>query len=210
MRRLVASADFTTVEGLRVFLRSVDERLHFDHRSVEKPQVPVAHQLRQDFGLEELYNFLYGLTYLEPRYLLFWEGKPLEMLSPGQRGAMLLIFFLLIDDSRVPLVIDQPEGNLDNQTVYELLVDCIKEAKKRRQIVIVTHNPNLAVVCDAEQVIYASLDKEGAYQLRYKSGALENPEMCWRIVDVLEGTKPAIDNRIAKYNIIFEQIKNVG
>jgi hypothetical protein len=49
---------------------------------------------------------------------------------------------------------------LDNQTVYELLVPCIKEAKERRHIFIVTHNPNLAVVCDAKQIICVTLDKE--------------------------------------------------
>jgi len=115
-----------------------------------------------------------------------------------------LIFYLLIDDSKIPLVMDQPEGNLDNQTVYQLLVDCIKEAKNKRQLFVVTHNPNLAVVCDAEQIIHAFLDKEGGCQLRYTSGALENPEICKKIVDVLEGTKPAIDNRVAKYRIIFD------
>jgi predicted ATPase len=141
---------------------------------------------------------------LVPRYLLRWEDKALEQLSPGERGTLLLIFYLLIDDSKIPLVMDQPEGNLDNQTVYQLLVDCIKEAKKKRQIFIVTHNPNLAVVCDAEQVIHASLHKERGFQLEYVSGALENAGICRKIVDVLEGTKPAIDNRVAKYKIIFE------
>ena len=102
------------------------------------------------------------------------------------------------------MVIDQPEGNLDNQTVFQLVVDCVKEAKKKRQVFIVTHNPNLAVVCDAEQVIHASLDKEQGCQLTYLSGALENAEICQKIIDVLEGTKPAIDNRVAKYRIIFD------
>ena len=72
---------------------------------------------------------------------------------------MLLIFYLLVDNDDIPLIIDQPEENLDNQTVYKLLVPSIKEAKNRRQIIIVTHNPNLAVVCDAEQIIHASIDK---------------------------------------------------
>jgi predicted ATPase len=125
--------------------------------------------------------------------------KELEQLSPGERGTLLLIFYLLVDKDDTPLVIDQPEENLDNQTVYELLVPCIKEAKQRRQIIIVTHNPNLAVVCDAEQVIRATLDKKANYQMRYESGAIENPLINKAIVDVLEGTMPAFHNRDSKY-----------
>jgi len=168
----------------------------------------LADQLRQAYTPEQLYEYLFSLDYLEPRYVLRWEDKPLEQLSPGERGTLLLIFYLLIDNSKMPLVLDQPEGNLDNQTVYQLLVVCIKEAKKTRQIFIVTHNPNIAVVCDAEQVIHASLNKEQGCQLTYISGALENPEICQKIIDVLEGTKPAIDNRVSKYKIIFNDSKH--
>lgn len=96
---------------------------------------------------------------------------------------------------------DQPEENLDNQSVYELLVKYIKKAKKRRQIIIVTHNPNLAVVCDAEQIIYAKIDKTNKNAVSYKSGSIENPEINKKIVDVLEGTMPAFSNREAKYAI---------
>jgi len=80
-----------------------------------------------------------------------------------------------------------------------LLVQCIKEAKQRRQIFIVTHNPNLAVVCDAEQVICAKLDKKDSYRMKYVTGSIENPEINKAIVDVLEGTMPAFDNRDSKY-----------
>jgi ABC-type cobalamin/Fe3+-siderophores transport system ATPase subunit len=96
-------------------------------------------------------------------------------------------------------VIDQPEENLDNQTVFELLVPCMKEAKLRRQVIMVTHNPNLAVVCDAEQIIYADLDKAHKYTMNYLSGAIENPKINRAIVDILEGTMPAFDNRQHKY-----------
>lgn len=200
---ILARADLEEDIGIEEFISNVVEHLHYDYRYDDNPPVLIKDQVRQTFSPSDLYLFVYGLDYLEPRYVLRWEGKPLEQLSPGERGTLLLIFYLLIDDSMLPLIIDQPEGNLDNQTVYQLLVDCVKEAKKKRQIFIVTHNPNLAVVCDAEQVIYASLDKEENYKLEYRSGSLENPDICKKIVDVLEGTKPAIDNRIAKYRIIF-------
>jgi hypothetical protein len=79
------------------------------------------------------------------------------------------------------------------------LVPSIKEAKSRRQIIIVTHNPNLAVVCDADQVIHASLDKHAANRARYVTGAIENPEINKLLVNILEGTRPAFDNRDRKY-----------
>ena len=66
-------------------------------------------------------------------------------------------------------------------------------------MIVVTHNPNIAVACDAEQVIYCEMDKD-AYQIRYQAGAIENPEIRDHIVDVLEGTMPAFDLRRQKYN----------
>jgi predicted ATPase len=147
----------------------------------------------------ELYDYVFGLNYLKPRYALRMGDKELHQLSPGERGTLLLVFYLLVDKDDIPLVIDQPEENLDNQTVYDLLVPCVKEAKQRRQIFIVTHNPNLAVVCDAEQIIWADLDKKNNYVMRYVSGAIESQILNRASVDILEGTMPAFDNRDSKY-----------
>ena len=146
-----------------------------------------------------LYDLIFSLDYLRPRYALRMGDKELHQLSPGERGAILLVFYLLVDKEDIPLIIDQPEENLDNQTVYELLVPCMKEAKRRRQIMIVTHNPNLAVVCDAEQVICADLDKKKNFRMNYVTGAIENPMLNQAIVDILEGTMPAFNNRDSKY-----------
>ena len=123
------------------------------------------------------------------------------MLSPGERGTLLLVFYLLIDLGDMPLVIDQPEGNLDNHTVAKVLVDCIKEARKKRQVFIVTHNPNLAVVCDADQVVHANMAKDKGNMISYTTGALENPDMSKYVTDVLEGTRWAFDVRGAKYDV---------
>ncbi len=99
----------------------------------------------------------------------------------------------------MPIMIDQPEGNLDNYTVAQTLVDCIKAARIRRQVFIVTHNPNLAVACDADQVIHAAMDKTIGNVVTYTTGALENPAMTDYVTDVLEGTRWAFDKRGAKY-----------
>jgi len=127
------------------------------------------------------------------------QGIPVEKLSPGQRGALLLIFYLLVDKETKPIVLDQPEENLDNQTVYSLLVPVIKEAKDRRQVIMVTHNANLAVTCDAEQIIHAKFDRTDLNRMTYESGAIENPEINSIVLDILEGTEPAFINRRDKY-----------
>jgi len=127
------------------------------------------------------------------------SGKELTELSPGERGALLLIFYLLLDKGDIPLIIDQPEENLDNQSVYNILVKFIKKAKARRQVIIVTHNPNLAVVCDAEQLIRVHIEKENKNKVTFISGAIENKEINNEIVKILEGTKPAFTNRKLKY-----------
>jgi hypothetical protein len=67
---------------------------------------------------------------------------------------------------------------------------------------MVTHNPNLAVVCDADQVIHARLDKADGNRVTYQSGAIEDPTITQLIVDILEGTKPAFDLRDAKYGVL--------
>lgn len=158
------------------------------HRQLKKLKTPL-----------DLYDFIFSLGYLKPRYALRMGAKELSELSPGERGTLLLMFYLLLNKNDIPLVIDQPEENLDNQTVYDVLVPGIKDGRQRRQIIIVTHNPNLAVVCDADQVIHADLDKANSYAMKYTSGAIENPEINRAIVDILEGTMPAFKNRDSKY-----------
>ncbi|MFG6693212.1 TrlF family AAA-like ATPase, partial [Burkholderia pseudomallei] len=165
-----------------------------------KASTGLGSMLRKDKSATDVYDLLFGLSFLEPRYSLLFQDTQIEQLSPGQRGALLLIFYLLVDKGRNPIILDQPEENLDNETVVGLLVPVLTEAKTRRQIIMVTHNPNLAVVCDAEQVIWCSFDRKGGSRISYIGGSIENPSINRRVVDVLEGTKPAFNNRRIKYH----------
>jgi len=144
-------------------------------------------------------NWLWSLEYMLPQYTLKMGEKDIEELSPGEKGALLLVFYLLLDKDEIPIIIDQPEHNLDNESVVQLLSDCIRKARDKRQVIIVTHNPNLAVYCDAEQIICASFDKSASKQFSYHSGALESDPVNERVVQVLEGTYPAFHNRKRKY-----------
>jgi len=147
----------------------------------------------------ELYNYLFGFDNLEERYELTLNNKSLEILSPGERGALLLVFYLMIDEEECPLIIDQPEDNLDNKSVYEILVHFIKEAKLKRQIILVTHNPNLAVGADAENIIYVDINKSDKNKFTFISGAIEDKSINEKLVEVLEGTMPAFNLRKLKY-----------
>lgn len=200
LKQLLDATNFDMAEGAVAFLEQIMRALAQDQRQGKtSAAVELKDQLAQGISITELYDFVFSLNYLDPVYNLRWDGKTLEQLSPGERGNLLLIFYLLIDRDDIPLVIDQPEENLDNNTVYRVLVPCVKEAKKRRQIVMVTHNPNLAIVCDAEQVICAEILKDSGYKVQYVSGSIENPIINRKIVDILEGTRPAFDKRDSKY-----------
>lgn len=138
----------------------------------------------------------------------FWFGvefninysrRELIELSPGERGIVLLIFYLALNKVEEPIIIDQPEDNLDNKSVFKKLAPCIIEAKKRRQVVIVTHNPNIAIACDTEQVIHCEINKS-KNEITYATGSIENEAIRQKIIDVLEGTKPAFELRSKKYN----------
>jgi ABC-type lipoprotein export system ATPase subunit len=202
VRRMLKETDFTSEEAVVSFVERIDDMLHFDRRtvSVSAVELSVPDQLRKGQTAEDLYTFLASLPYLRPQYSLTYDKQEISQLSPGERGLLLLVFYLLVDKDDIPLLIDQPEENLDNQTIFKVLVQCIRTAKARRQVIMVTHNPNLAVVCDAEQIIYASCDKAGK-RFTYISGAIESAPIKERVIEILEGTQPAFDNRKRKYGI---------
>lgn len=201
LQQLIDRADFETVDGIKVFLEEILRHLENDLRADKPVAVKIDDQLLDGMSKENLYDFLYGLEYLMPEFEIGWAGKNLGQLSPGEKGNLLLIFYLLVDQSDRPLVIDQPEENLDNETVFRTLVPCVREARKRRQVLLITHNPNLAVVCDADQVIHASIDKSDGNRIVYRTGAIENKQINELLVDVLEGTRPAFESRDAKYEV---------
>ncbi|MDX9860734.1 MAG: hypothetical protein RBS99_07425 [Rhodospirillales bacterium] len=181
------SSVFALIEGI------IKTMLTYDGKS---------HSLKEQVtDVKEFYDFMYSLEYVSAKYELRLGGKNLNELSPGEKGLLLLIFYLQLDKDNVPLVIDQPEDNLDNDSIFAVLARCIRDAKKRRQVILVTHNPNLAVGADAEQIIYVRLEKAKNYKFSYDSGAIENPRINPRIVDVLEGSQPAFVQRRLKYQI---------
>ena len=195
--RLLTDIDFDKKEDVISLLDSLIAALHADDRTGQKDASRSVTEQVKD--VEGLYEYLFSLEFLDKNYQLKQGDKNLEQLSPGERGALLLVFYLLLDNNDMPLLIDQPEDNLDNHSIATILVPFIRVAKKKRQIIMVTHNPNLAVVSDAEQVIYVNLDKDNNYTFSTTSGSIENQKVNKKIVDVLEGAMPAFNTRKRKY-----------
>lgn len=162
----------------------------------------------------DLFDWMFSIDHISTTYKIEYGGTALENLSPGTRGIALLVLYLLMDedDSR-PLVIDQPEGNLDNSSIYSQLVPYIRKARIKRQIIIVTHNPNLVVATDADQVVIATSVKVPGQpypQITYVSGSLEHNEVDdvegrvgvrQAVCTLLEGGDRAFKDREERYSI---------
>ncbi len=154
-------------------------------------------------------TWLYATDHISVEYGIRYDGTMLEQLSPGTRGIVLLLLYLAIDrhDKR-PLIIDQPEENLDPKSVFDELVPHFREARRRRQVIVVTHNANLVVNTDADQVIVATATvvKEGALPtISYESGALEDPSIRRSVCEVLEGGERAFLERERRYRLRWGQ-----
>ncbi len=111
--------------------------------------------------------------------------------SPGQKTAALLAFFLSYGDE--PLVLDQPEDDLDNHLIYELIVTQLREVKRRRQIIVVTHNPNIVVNGDAELVV--ALAARNGETHKEREGSLQDKAVRNTICEVMEGGRDAFEER---------------
>lgn len=153
--------------------------------------------------------WLNSTEHISVSYGVQYDGVDIEQLSPGTRGIVLLLLYLAVDhsDDR-PLIIDQPEENLDPKSIFVELVGRFVETRRRRQIIIVTHNANLVVNTDADQVIVASAGAHvpgGLPDMSYLSGGLENPQVRDEVCEILEGGKPAFEERARRLRIRMDR-----
>ena len=118
------------------------------------------------------------------------DFQPIGQASAGQRSAAMLAFLLAYGDE--PLVLDQPEDDLDNHLIYDLVVRQIRENKLRRQIIVVTHNPNIVVNGDAEML--HAMEFEGQCTVS-EAGSLQDQKIRDRICLVMEGGREAFESR---------------
>ena len=152
-------------------------------------------------------DWIYSTDHISVTYSLTFDGVEIERLSPGTRGIVLLLLYLAIDrDDDRPLMIDQPEENLDPKSIFEELVARFRREKLRRQIIIVTHNANLVVNADADQVIVANCgphDQGALPKISYESGSLEDAHIRAKVCDILEGGEQAFRERAKRLRVKF-------
>ncbi len=129
------------------------------------------------------------------------KTKELKNMSTGEQATLLLKLFLATKGQQASIILlDQPEDHLDNDFITDELLQLLKVVKKYKQLIIATHNANIVVGGDAEQVIVAQLDKELEKDQLYISGALENPVIKECVITTLEGGEIAFEKRRRKYN----------
>lgn len=181
--------------------------------------------LRDKLELKKSFSKKEALTRLLNNWFVFdykikqWHDEISEM-SPWKKSFVLLKLLIELDNSKCPILLDQPEDDLDNRSIYEDLVKFIKDKKKERQIIIATHNPNLVVWSDSECIIVANQKWDNSqnetYDFEYIEWSLENTFILdWEnktlykqwiqehVCDVLEWWKRAFEQRKNKYNISF-------
>lgn len=150
-------------------------------------------------NLEEL------LTYkVENKIVIKYNGKPLDKHSLGQRASALILFLLAQKENNV-LIIDQPEDDLDNQTIYDEVIKELKKIKGNMQFIFATHNANIPVLGDSEKVVACSYDEK---KITIHSGTIDNHQTQRFIVDIMEGGDEAFNRRKNIYSIWnIEKIK---
>ena len=199
----------------------------FDESFIEKSfkvilNSPTNGILKKGISVEDALNKIasdwYNIT-----YTIRFDGDEIEKMSPGKKALVLLRLLINLAESKCPILIDQPEDDLDNRSIYNELVDFIRTKKVDRQIILVTHNANIVVGCDTEEVIVANQRgnnaKNNQYRFEYRTGAIEDTQPLYdekgnvingvlyqtgiqqHICEVLEGGKEAFNVRKKKYMV---------
>lgn len=152
----------------------------------------------QNFKQKFLENINSFLTYRIPdKFTIFYKGRPLQEHSLGQRASALIIFILTLKENDL-IIIDQPEDDLDNQTIYDDVISELKNLKNKTQFIFATHNPNIPVLGDCEQVISCSFNNE---IVDATSGSIDSKEIQQNIVDIMEGGDEAFNQRKMIYEL---------
>jgi DNA repair ATPase RecN/precorrin-6B methylase 1 len=129
----------------------------------------------------------------DDEFFILLNGKPIQHCSPGQRCSAMLPIVTLTSDA--PIFIDQPEDNLDNRLVSKAVFKILSKLKETRQIIVATHNPNILVSGDAEQVVVLNSEGEIA-----NYGSIDDPRIVQDVIEIMEGGKEAFARRQKRYS----------
>lgn len=178
--------------------------------------------LKSKRDVKQAITDIFSNNYFKMWYDVEYQGDTLTSMSEGKKAFVILRMLLDFNKNVCPILIDQPEDDLDNRAIYLDLVSYIKKKKKERQIIVVTHNPNIAVGADSEEIIVANQhgiknENQDALKFEYITGSLENSQkrdktdnvtpiligqgIKEHVCDVLEGGDIAFKKRESKYGL---------
>ncbi len=178
-----------------------------DHYRALLSHAPYAPADQDEFRhwLNRFAQWLFSSDHIAVRYEILYDGIDIRKLSPGTRGIVLLLLYLALDDADDrPLIIDQPEENLDPKSVFDELVSLFVAAKSKRQVIMVTHNANLVINTDADQIIVANATPAsdgGLPSFTYVAGGLEDAALRKAVCDILEGGERAFKERARRLRV---------
>ncbi len=176
---------------------------------LEKAPYPRTDRLNYRPWSRRFAQWLYSTSHISLKYDIKYDGIEIQKLSPGSRGIVLVLLYIALDDADDrPLIIDQPEENLDPKSIFDELVPLFDKAKKKRQDIMVTHNANLVVNTDADQIIVAHVgpqSAEGLPAITYRSGGLDEAEIRKVVCDILEGGEDAFRDRARRLRIALDR-----
>jgi ABC-type cobalamin/Fe3+-siderophores transport system ATPase subunit len=152
-------------------------------------------KLKAKVSINRLFDLLFS-NYMTVVPVVKYKKTNLDKLSLGQKATVLIKIYLAYGDK--PIVIDSHDDHLDNEFIMLELVNAIKEAKRFRQVILVSNNGNVVINSDAEQIVLASRENG---KIKYVSGSIENPDIRDSALNVLEGGKEAFRQRQQKYRL---------
>jgi len=203
--RMMLLSAWTTGDAASVSQAMTDFRTKRQDALLEKAPYERTDQINYRPWARSFAQWLYSTDHIAIEYGINYDGIDIRKLSPGTRGIVLLLLYLALDDADDrPLIIDQPEENLDPKSVYDELVPLFQAAKRKRQVIMVTHNANLVVNADADQIIVAEVGAQttsGLPPISYRSGGLEEGHIRRIVCDILEGGELAFRDRARRLRI---------
>ena len=201
--------DTNTKEVVKTFLNdAIEDKIDFKNWNTSQNVIT-------EFFVKNWYEYSFELTYQMDNF---------KEMSPGKKAFVILKLLLEFDTRECPILIDQPEDSLDNRAIYNELVQYIKDKKVTRQIILVTHNPNVVVSADSENIIVANQHgsknlNDNGIRFQYVNGSLENSKMHddkykeekdsilpsqgirEHVCELLEGGQEAFEKREKKYGL---------
>lgn len=157
-----------------------------------------------DFNRRFNENLFDLLTFkVENKVTIEYKGKSLDKHSLGQRASALILFLLAQKENDV-LIIDQPEDDLDNQTIYDEVIKELLKLKGKMQFIFATHNANIPVLGDSEKIIVCSF--EDSDKIALNEGSIDTTSIQHDIIRIMEGGKDAFDKRKNIYTIWDKQL----